>query len=158
MWRHSVLLVLLASMSAACRSVSQNSAATSNVLSAGAETAPSTVFDFRVPGDDLPPAGRSLFDELFQDRTASVPRPVKVPFPFTELTAKIRAEGYEIVSAFLPRGRSLQRNAAKPAYFKFPRIVITPILTAAAGTKARVSNLTNRFVSSAIKTCCPDHA
>ncbi|MDQ6700373.1 MAG: hypothetical protein M3Z36_09320 [Acidobacteriota bacterium] len=64
-----------------------------------------------VPGPNLPPAGRSYFDYLVGD---------KVPFPFTALEAKVSGR----IAVLIPLGRSLQRNAAKPEFFQFPRAVV----------------------------------
>jgi hypothetical protein len=83
------------------------------------------VLDAAVPGPDLPPRGRSLFDYL---RGASE---TPVPFPFTALLTRIRArlqlpdaalEPYAAV--LIPVGRSLQRHAAAPDYYRFPRVVV----------------------------------
>ena len=79
------------------------------------------------PGPDLPPVGRSLFDFLTMQeeggRTVQV-----VPFPFAALLAQIGAEigGLEpsLKNVLIPLGRSLQRNAANPAFFAFPRAVV----------------------------------
>ena len=83
-----------------------------------------------VPGDDLPPKGRSLFDKLF-----SVERDGRgiydIPFPFTRLVQKL--DGYlpatktgrsSTKQVLIPLGRSLQRHAAAPDYFEFPRVVV----------------------------------
>jgi hypothetical protein len=87
------------------------------------------VVDPKEPGDDLPPKGRSLFDTLF-----SVEKNGRgiyhIPFPFTELIRRIdahlpsRGRGRSSVKQVLiPLGRSLQRHAAAPDYFRFPRVV-----------------------------------
>jgi hypothetical protein len=84
--------------------------------------------DPSAPGPDLPPAGRSLFDHLVTDATASGAA-YRVPFPFSALLDRIQARlaqqefmgGTRV--AMLPMGRSLQRTAAAPDFFKYPRIV-----------------------------------
>jgi hypothetical protein len=76
------------------------------------------------PGPDLPPAGRSLFDHLVSKGGA-----YRVPFPFAALIERVQARltQEEIFGgtrlALFPMGRSLQRTAAAPDFFKFPRIV-----------------------------------
>jgi hypothetical protein len=90
-------------------------------------SAPALAVDPAEPGPDLPPVGRSLFDFLTMQeeggRTVQV-----VPFPFTALLAQIEAEigGPEpsLRNVLIPLGRSLQRNAANPAFFAFPRAVV----------------------------------
>jgi hypothetical protein len=89
-------------------------------------------------GPNLPPAGRSLFDFLFTDidrantdqidinQTGSY----RVPFPFSSLIERVAARlGNDefmggIRVAIIPMGRSLQRVAAAPDFFKYPRTVI----------------------------------
>jgi mono/diheme cytochrome c family protein len=72
---------------------------------------------------DLPPSGRSRFDEFVG--TASV------PFPFSRLMAGLKSRiesdpgGLPSVKVTLiPQGRSLQRMAAAPDFFAFPRVVL----------------------------------
>lgn len=71
---------------------------------------------------DLPPVGHSRFDELIGDRA--------VPFPLPRLLAAINAQmqpepgGLPALKATLiPLGRSLQRNAGAPDFFRLPRVV-----------------------------------
>jgi hypothetical protein len=79
------------------------------------------------PGPSLPPVGRSLFDFLTMQeeggRTVQV-----VPFPFTALLEQIEAEIGDpepsLEKVLIPLGRSLQRNAANPEFFAFPRAVV----------------------------------
>ena len=88
--------------------------------------------DPTAPGPDLPPLGRSLFDHLFTERTASGSA-YRIPFPFSALIERIEARlgqqeyggGTRVV--MIPMGRSLQRTAAAPDYFKYPRIVLAVI-------------------------------
>lgn len=92
-------------------------------------------------GPDLPPAGRSLFDELFEVGAAGAP---PLPFPFPALLQRISRHldasqpsgGLSVV--LIPLGRSLQRHAAGDAdAFRYPRVVAAvtgePAATAAPG-------------------------
>lgn len=72
--------------------------------------------------DDLPPVGRSRFDQLI----GSAP----VPYPFPRLVKKINAQMQPDRSGIpplkvtlIPLGRSLQRAAGAPDFFRFPRVV-----------------------------------
>ena len=79
------------------------------------------------PGPDAPPLGRSLFDHL----TGHDGRQV-VPFPIEALLAslerRLAAEGAyldrPLKKVLIPLGRSLQRDAAAPAFFESPRVVV----------------------------------
>lgn len=84
----------------------------------------------RDAGSQLPPAGRSLFDHLVTASRNGV-KVYDVPFPFTALIEKIeeRLQGSEqnrspLKKVLIPLGRSLQRSAAAPEYFTFPRAVV----------------------------------
>ena len=87
---------------------------------------PVLVFDAGVPGPTLPPAGRSLFDEVVASETGES----LVPYPFAALIARIDAELQPaspqppLKRLLIPLGRSLQRSAAAPRYFEFPRVVV----------------------------------
>ena len=78
-----------------------------------------------VPGPDLPPVGRSLFDYLVSERAGDA-KAYHVPFPFSALIERIQAHlsqrefngGTRVV--LIPMGRSLQRVAAAPDFFKYP--------------------------------------
>lgn len=83
----------------------------SGVLSQGT---PEWAVDPQNPGPDLPPAGRSLFDHLFARDG--------VPFPFAALLARVE-ERASLKKILIPLGRSLQRNAADPEFFRYPRAV-----------------------------------
>lgn len=76
---------------------------------------------------DLPPVGRSLFDIVTTVETPDGPR-LDVPFPFDRLRALIAKAGGlapgDIAETLIPIGRSLQREAAAPDYFAFPRRVL----------------------------------
>jgi hypothetical protein len=72
--------------------------------------------DPKSPGPDLPPTGQSLFDRL-------VPDPV--PFPLTDLVARIETRlGAKFDRVLIPLGRSLQRSAGAPEFFRYPRAVL----------------------------------
>lgn len=71
---------------------------------------------------DLPPVGHSRFDELVGDRP--------VPYPLPRLLATISAQMQSepgglppLKVSLIPHGRSLQRDAAAPDFFRFPRVV-----------------------------------
>jgi hypothetical protein len=103
------------------------------VMPAAAETAsPAAVWvvDPAVPGANLPPLGRSLFDQIFavdRDGRASL----DLPFPFEallkQLDGQLAADPNSALPptkrVLIPLGRSLQRTAAAPDYFAFPRVV-----------------------------------
>ncbi len=79
------------------------------------------------PGPSLPPVGRSLFDFLTMHEEGG--RTVQtVPFPFSALQEQIETEvgvdGPALEKVLIPLGRSLQRNAANPDFFAFPRAVV----------------------------------
>ena len=104
------------------------------VMWAAAETprpAPTWVIDPAVPGEDLPAVGRSLFDQLFAV-ARNGQSAIELPFPFTALLARLDAQlvtdpGSALPPAkrvLIPLGRSLQRTAAAPDYFAFPRVVV----------------------------------
>jgi hypothetical protein len=82
--------------------------------------------DPTVAGSNLPPVGRSLFDHLI---TSPGNGEYHLPFPFSKLVERIQNElGNTEFSggtrmAMIPMGRSLQRTAAAPDFFKYPRIV-----------------------------------
>ena len=103
------------------------------VMWAAAETrpAPTWVIDPAVPGEDLPPVGRSLFDQLFAV-ARNGQSAIELPFPFTALLARLDAELIAdpgsalppLKRVLIPLGRSLQRTAAAPDYFAYPRVVV----------------------------------
>jgi hypothetical protein len=80
------------------------------------------------PGPDAPSAGRSLFDFVVT-REAGGKRVYDVPFPFTALVQRIAERagcaGREpcVKQVLIPLGRSLQRTAAAPEFFRHPRVV-----------------------------------
>ena len=89
------------------------------------------VVDPLVPGDDLPPRGRSLFDFLASEEQGGELRHT-VPFPFSALLQRIESRarsasdsrGRPVKAVLVPLGRSLQRNSAAPEFFAYPRIVV----------------------------------
>lgn len=84
--------------------------------------------DATKPGSLLPATGRSLFDFLFTEQVGEH-KIYRVPFPFTALIERIQRElgqseyGGGTRIAMIPMGRSLQRSAAAPDFFKHPRKV-----------------------------------
>ncbi len=89
---------------------------------------PAWVVNPAAPGDHLPPAGGSLFDQLFADGRGGH----ALPFPFEKLLARVDAQLVVDPASplppakrvLIPLGRSLQRTAAAPDYFHFPRVVV----------------------------------
>ena len=81
--------------------------------------APAWAVDPADPGTNLPSTGQSLFDDITADG---------VPFPFDALVDKIEKKAgcrpaRCVTSVLVPLGRSLQRAAAAPDFFSFPRVV-----------------------------------
>src|SRR5262245_9661560 len=66
---------------------------------------------------NLPPVGRSLFDEIVRVRDGDAVR-LEVPYPFPKLVALIGKRGgvpdTALRRVLIPLGRSLQRNGASP--------------------------------------------
>jgi len=103
-------------------------------MSAAAEGHPPAVWVVNPsqPGDNLPPVGRSLFDELFAVSANGQGR-IDLPFPFEALLARLDAQlarnpanpgNQPSRRVLIPLGRSLQRTAAAPDYFAYPRVVV----------------------------------
>ncbi|HJV25256.1 MAG TPA: hypothetical protein VJ673_06200 [Aromatoleum sp.] len=92
-----------------------------------AEQAPGWAIAPEVYGFDLPQEGASLFDQ----RVAALGGPAAIPFPFENLLRRLEGtarcpdlpDGRCIVRVLIPIGRSLQRLAAAPEFFRRPRIV-----------------------------------
>lgn len=90
---------------------------------------PMWVVDPALPGPDVPPVGRSLFDYLVTT-VHGQEKIYEVPFPFTALLQRIEQQvepldhRSPLKRVLIPLNRSLQRNAAKPEPFKYPRAVV----------------------------------
>jgi cytochrome c5 len=86
---------------------------------------PTWTVDPAVPGPDLPPAGTSLFDRITTDADGQQ----QIVFPFERLIERIEASaGCGATqpctrAVLIPLGRSLQRLAASPDFYRHPRIV-----------------------------------
>ncbi|MES2356209.1 MAG: hypothetical protein V4568_17755 [Pseudomonadota bacterium] len=96
----------------------------------GSTSEPLWVIDPNVVGDNLPPTGRSLFDFLVTQRKGNG-YIYDVPFPFDALRKRIQASPQQngaaassVKQVLIPLGRSLQRTAAAPEFFKYPRAVL----------------------------------
>ena len=82
------------------------------------------------PGTNLPPAGRSLLDfALATERDGAASH--DIPFPFEALIRRIQerggcddADAPCMRQVLIPLGRSLQRTAAAPDFFAYPRVVV----------------------------------
>ncbi len=100
--------------------------------------APVWALDPDNPGPDIPPQGRSLFDHLTIENGRQT-----VPFPFTRLLQHLRKQtdregaylDHPLKTVLIPLGRSLQRNAAAPAFFASPRVVVAVDAEPAADEK-----------------------
>jgi len=123
-WHHSILAGLLA---VACGSGASMPAAAET----GSAT-PTWVVTPSVAGDNLPPSGRSLFDQMFAV-TRHGRSNIELPWPFEALLNRLDSELARDPNSplppakrvLIPLGRSLQRTAAAPDYFAFPRVVVT---------------------------------
>ena len=87
------------------------------------------IVDPRNHGTNIPTIGRSLFDRLFVKHSGDS-HEYHIPFPFSQLLAFIDESislGPDggIHKTMIPLGRSLQKNAAAPDFFKYPRIVVS---------------------------------
>lgn len=79
----------------------------------------------------LPSAGTSLFDRLLGTPTAGG-LTYDVPYPFERLLTLLAerlapasgGRSSSLATALIPYGRSLQRQAARPDFFRYPRIVL----------------------------------
>ena len=81
------------------------------------------------PGANLPPVGRSLFDELFEAGPPAASRAearYALPYPFERLLRDLeeRIAPARATAVLIPLGRSLQRHAADPDPFASPRVVV----------------------------------
>jgi hypothetical protein len=104
-------------------------AATASSLPAAAQSRPAATWaaDPARAGLDSPPVGRSLFDFVVAREGDGTPA-YDVPFPLERLVKHIEARAGCTPSCakqvLIPLGRSLQRTAAAPAFFEFPRVVV----------------------------------
>lgn len=87
---------------------------------------PTWAIDPLVALPDLPPAGASAFDRVFAAHGRH-----RVPYPFTALLRALNAHaGVDALGrpglkhVLIPLGRSLQRTAAAPQFFRYPRVVV----------------------------------
>jgi mono/diheme cytochrome c family protein len=93
-------------------------------------------------GEHLPPSGRSLFDQLFAVSRNGQSN-IEIPFPFAALLNRLDSELVRdpgsllppAKRALIPLGRSLQRTAAAPDYFAFPRVVVAVDSESSASSK-----------------------
>ena len=86
-------------------------------------------------GPSIPTQARSLFD-LAMHRTSNPAGKDNVPFPFesldkylgsvTSVDRDLNGENKKTSALLIPVGRSLQRFASEPDFFRFPRIVLSP--------------------------------
>ncbi len=88
------------------------------------------IVDSSRPGADLPSQGRSLFDRLFIELREDGYE-YEIPFPLSalreRLLLRLRRNEYgesPLKEVLIPLGRSLQRMAAAPSFFRFPRVVL----------------------------------
>lgn len=130
----AAILLLLDPAPAAATETTQPIPARDDPHTVEVATAPSVpavwAVDPTEPGDDLPARGHSVFDAIFSVHKNGA-ADYELPFPFTALIKKIesnlnkgdRAQS-RLRQVLIPMGRSLQRHAAAPDYFKHPRIVV----------------------------------
>lgn len=97
----------------------------------GRQEIASWVVDFSQPGSDFPPRGRSLFDQIFSEPKEDGGYAYHIPFPFSALRDRLLAQlrpdaagAPPLKEVLIPLGRSLQRTAAAPEFFRFPRVVL----------------------------------
>lgn len=95
------------------------------LTSGNALAAPKWVAHASIPGPDTPATGQSRFDQLFSDAGQRY----RIPYPFRDLVDFLEQQvdnGDErgVRQVFVPHGRSLQRDAPAPDFFRLPRAVI----------------------------------
>ena len=105
----------------------------------GQEILPHWVAGPTKTGPDIPSLGQSLFNELFLVPNPSIKstpspgnEPPGIPAPFENLQAYLQGyfdDSFErpISVVLIPRGRSLQREAAAPDYFLYPRKLLAVV-------------------------------
>ena len=100
-------------------------------VSVGSDINPGSTLRHRRIDDNLPEVGFSLFDQIFSKQT-SMGFEYDVPYPFEKVLDRLSAHQSDaidfdqerIVAVLIPRGRSLQRDAARPEFFRYPRLLI----------------------------------
>lgn len=78
-----------------------------------------------------PTVGRSLFDQLFLDHEAGTGE-YRIPWPFDEVVSDINGvlgtsvngDANTALTSLIPLGRCINRAAASPDFFRYPRIVL----------------------------------
>lgn len=77
-------------------------------------------------GPNLSTVGRSLFDQIVAKWQAEGKHQGQLPYPFEDLVSALGNEDNSSLATgvLIPRGRSLQKDAARPNYFSFPRVVV----------------------------------
>ncbi len=120
-------------------------AATLALNGAAAAPGPMHLVDPADPGPNLPPTGRSVFDELFEISPPGTSRPdarYALPFPFERLLDQLNARiaPAQATTVLIPLGRSLQRFAADPDYFSSPRVVVAVTEDRGAPDRARLKD------------------
>jgi hypothetical protein len=100
-----------------------------SVAASGEAAAPLLLATPDDPGPNEPPAGESLFDEVFAHGGGTA-----LPYPFERLLEALGAATAPAkpVTVLLPLGRSLQRFGASPDYFASPRVVVAAAADAGA--------------------------
>ena len=85
--------------------------------------------DFASAATDLPPVGRSLFDQLTIVETGGKSEQ-RIPYPFAALLRALESRAGTdslgrpgVAAVLIPLGRSLQRNASLQNPFEHPRVV-----------------------------------
>ena len=98
---------------AGCRTMKQDTG------SAGLRSA-----DDSLASGDAPNKGASYFDLIFRKKINGVWQH-QIPFPYTEFVKAIEtAAGAPATQVLIPKGRSLQKDAAGDKFLEFPRIVL----------------------------------
>jgi hypothetical protein len=126
--RYPIALIILMAMAVlvSCGRDDRPSAAPD---SDGPGRGPVWVLDPKDPGANLPPVGRSLFDYVVSE-TEGGKTIHHIPFPFTALVERLNQQvesepdRTSLKRVLIPLNRSLQRNAARPQFFTFPRAVM----------------------------------
>ncbi len=110
--------------------VVSNVAASAGVNEPRREIVKNTATGQNTEQTDVTLSQESLFDKLFRKQKDGAVA-YDIPFPFTALTRRIAAnlavpEGKapSLLQVLIPLGRSLQRYAAEPEYFRYPRVIV----------------------------------